>query len=735
MSDKPGALLQKLTQNQFSRITIGSLLDMLTKEVPAAWKLLNINVDRYKQVPSVVSALPETRDLNAVYQGINEIFPTFPFVASSQLKSQPSYFAAGQQILIAALGSTVAQYIIQKPKLSLFLKNIDLSVDIGKSSAKGAKDSGYLPKLIHGDLILIAKGLQLKPSQHRYELVESYYSLRGLMQFFLRYYFDLVIESESDEVAQHIDDIFLNFFNNLHLQENQYWKSFENGQKIKAQVEYTIAKDAPATRHPVLRNPFFDQINALHPIVHDGGSRKMTLSSKKLLDEQLSAYHSLSQKKAALFLRVLTGSKAPSYPRYLLAQTLKSEPKKLLLIQEAIETSMGNNPVSVQLLQIMAPITQKLAPKPKPKPQSKPKVFLDETDKRRMTAEKNIEDRAHIAAYTSEQLEGHFKNYLDKLYDRVKKKGALTQDGIKDYLSRFNKDAVEIVQRPRITVEEKTVFEESIDETLMEMGGQLSEDEVKEYQEGVHEALENLENMDVVERVKQIEMVGDVLSAAADMSDRKKEAEDHEQIYNNALAQEIQIDDDPAHVVTIEKFLSQPIPTNEKMKYLMTHIPKTLSIETHTIIDEKQQHCAQDSSNPVSIYKGNTLLTKALTRLMFPQNNFKELLQQEIIPILPDKNAPKISVRDFFTFPFAEKKGPSDDAWFEQHVYYLKMANGEGLLGEDDMNSLVENVDNFPTLEYKKYFSIVRKEKFEDTTFMAVYCLWQNNGLDKLRSS
>ena len=454
----------------------------------------------------------------------------------------------------------------------------------------------------------------------------------------------------------------------------------------------------------------------------------MTMTMKKLLDEQLEAFQSFSLQKMALFLRVVTHSKPANYPRYLLLQIAKTDAKKLTQFQEFLQTPEQAGSASPELLQILNPIAKQLAP-------AKPKVFIDETAKRRMKAEKNLQDRASVAAYTSEQLEGHFKNYLNKLYDRVKKKGALTQDGIADYLARFSKDAVQIAQKAVISPEEKAVFEESIDDTLLGLGGQLSEEEIQEYQEGVHEVLEGLEEDDVDERARKIEMVGDVISAASEMSDRKEEAKDHEQIYQNALALELKIDEEPKHVVTIEKLLAQPIPLEEKLKYLMTHIPQVLSIETHTIIEEKQRVCAQDSSNPVLIYRGDTLLVKSLIRLLFPHNIFKELLQQEIIPILPDKNAPKISVREFFTFPFAERKGPSEDAWFEQHLFYLQMAQEKGELGEEELNSLVENVDNFPTLEYKKYFSIVRKKKFEDTTFMAVYFLWQNNGLDKMRTN
>ena len=123
MPDKPGELLQKLTHNQFSQITVGALIESLNKAVPASWKLLNINVERYKQIPQIASSLPTNSELNTVYQALNEIFPTFPFITASQLKSQPNYTEVGHQFQIAAIGSTIAQYTLQKSHLTLFLKN------------------------------------------------------------------------------------------------------------------------------------------------------------------------------------------------------------------------------------------------------------------------------------------------------------------------------------------------------------------------------------------------------------------------------------------------------------------------------------------------------------------------------------------------------------------------------------------------------------------------------------
>ena len=90
-------------------------------------------------------------------------------------------------------------------------------------------------------------------------------------------------------------------------------------------------------------------------------------------------------------------------------------------------------------------------------------------------------------------------------------------------------------------------------------------------------------------------------------------------------------------------------------------------------------------------------------------------------------------MRDFFAFPFADRKGPAEASWFEQHLFYLELARDQGELEEADYEALVENIDKFPTLEYRKYYNIVRKKRFEETTFMAVYSLWQNNGLEKMR--
>ena len=70
---------------------------------------------------------------------------------------------------------------------------------------------------------------------------------------------------------------------------------------------------------------------------------------------------------------------------------------------------------------------------------------------------------------------------------------------------------------------------------------------------------------------------------------------------------------------------------------------------------------------------------------------------------------------------------------FEQHYAYLDIVKKQGELNEEDYQMIKENKDNFSPQEYTKYYNIFPKSLFEDTVFMAVYSLWKNDGLGKLR--
>ena len=179
-------LIHQLTHNQFGRITIGSLLVTLTTQLSASFKLLQINIDRYRMVPIVSTAIPNNMDLAAVYQSACDIFPTFPLIVSTQLKSQSNYAKIGHYLQIAEIGSMVPQYNPKQAHVVHFLRSIDLKVDTVRSSANASstKEFDYLPKLVRGDLILIAKGSKRLPTQQFHEIIEHLYCMEGLLQIF-----------------------------------------------------------------------------------------------------------------------------------------------------------------------------------------------------------------------------------------------------------------------------------------------------------------------------------------------------------------------------------------------------------------------------------------------------------------------------------------------------------------------------------------------------------------------
>ncbi|MBF0276148.1 MAG: hypothetical protein HQM13_00095 [SAR324 cluster bacterium] len=741
-------LIYKLTKNKFAEMPLGSLLANLTTMVSASFKLLQINVDRYRMVPIVSTAIPNNQDLSAVYQAACDIFPTFPLMVATQLKSQSNYAQIGHNLQIAAIASTAAHYEnnTRKPHIVHFQRSIDLSVDIVNSSSNSSstKDFSHFPKLVRGDLILIAKGAKWPASQHFHEIIEHLYCMDGLLLIFIRYYFDLIAHAETDEIAEYIDGIFLNFFIGLHFQELEYWKQYPDG--FRTQLETLVQKDSSKKRHPVLRHANFEQVKGFNPLIHDGGARKITTMTKSILDEQLQSFYSFSLKKLALFLRIVTNTKSQAYPRYLLVQIAKTNPKQLYLLKEFLNSDTKESVDSPELLNVVSYAIEQLTrsqpstPQVKKAPQIE-KVSLtsavvhhDEETLRLKKAAKHLQERAKIASYSSEQLADHFQNYLDQLYARSQIKGALTQDKIKEYLTRFTKDAAKMARKTLVTPEEKNVFEESVHDMLKEFGKKLTQSEINEYQTEVKDVMSDFETSDVEKRVWKIECLGGVMNEAAGMSQRKEDAEERAQTYQEALAVKIQIGDDPKHVISVEDFLNQPIALYEKIKFLYNCTPDPLTVKRYRALEDVQNQHTQGTTNPVAIYKGNTLLVRALTRLLFPKNTFKLLLQREIIPILPDKTQPSITVRDFFSFPFAEKKkGPEEDSWFAQHLYYLGLARDQGVLKEEDYQGLVENIDKFPVLEYRKYYNIVRKNRLEETVFMAVYSLWKNNGLEAMR--
>lgn len=108
-------------------------------------------------------------------------------------------------------------------------------------------------------------------------------------------------------------------------------------------------------------------------------------------------------------------------------------------------------------------------------------------------------------------------------------------------------------------------------------------------------------------------------------------------------------------------------------------------------------------------------------------------LKKSIIPYGLDKKAKRMSVAEFFTFPFGDYNGPEEDDWFDYHMRYLQMAVKANKLNKSNFVKIFNLLSHLPQVKYRKYFNIFPNDQFEETTFMAVYDLWQNKAFEKLR--
>ncbi len=128
-----------------------------------------------------------------------------------------------------------------------------------------------------------------------------------------------------------------------------------------------------------------------------------------------------------------------------------------------------------------------------------------------------------------------------------------------------------------------------------------------------------------------------------------------------------------------------------------------------------------------------------LTDASFESDKRKEAAELEaffaknLIPYGLEKKAKRVNVTDFFTFPFGDFSGPDEEDWFDYHLRYLQLAVKKSKLDKKNFIKIFNNISFLPKVKYKKYFNIFPNDQFEETTFMAVYDLWQNKAFDRLK--
>lgn len=616
-------------------------------------KAVSRNLERYNHIEAVRSRIADAKGLNAEFNAISRLFPSFGFIIANELDQRPENYDIARNMRLAVTASTISSKADFDANAQLFLNDIEKDSDLETLEQKlqqAESDQTYFPGVIHRDFILLEESQPaLRTSTDPHDLIEILYYFQGFKQVFLKYMFYLLGNAQNDSVGMHIYNIFSRLLFSIRNHEIRYWKKFKNGNKLQLQLMNTIVKDMDKVRHPYLRKHIFDRINNFNPVIQNGSVRNTIIEVRKLLAKQLAMFHTFSIDRMLMLMDVILKTFGKNYVTYLLIQLNRTDNEKLFNMYDQLKNS--NDEQTALLGKVVIAYTENL-----PRTQRRLKeqkrsgngvistIFKTAETLRKTHADENIKRDKDRKALTHDKVTAFLEERLKKLYERVKKEGALTQDKIPEYLARFTAAAESVMapipigsQKP--TIEEFTnVTVELLDEISSE--GELSEEEVDTYRTNIQEKAEALQSSDVEERTNIVDEIGVTLTDASFESDKRKE--------------------------------------------------------------EKER---------------------------------QEFFKKEIIPYGLDKRAKRISINDFFKFPFGDYSGPDEDDWFAYHMRYLQLAVKENRLDKSNFIKIFNAQQYIPRIKYKKYFNIFPNDQFEETTFMAVFDLWQNKAFDRLKES
>ncbi|MDT8446401.1 MAG: hypothetical protein RRB13_05840 [bacterium] len=115
------------------------------------------------------------------------------------------------------------------------------------------------------------------------------------------------------------------------------------------------------------------------------------------------------------------------------------------------------------------------------------------------------------------------------------------------------------------------------------------------------------------------------------------------------------------------------------------------------------------------------------------QVKFEKLKDSKIISIGFEEFSPSITVAELMSFPLGTKEAANEEEWFKCHLSYLHILADHSKIDKEKLDNIEAVKDRFPKIRYKKYFDIFPNNKFDDSVLSAVYSLWENNGLERLR--
>lgn len=932
------ALKRQLSNNDLSKY----YADLLFNEMdPNTLDLLNdltqFHLNRYSEVPEIRSIV-NSGDPDTQIKAILDVFPAFSLILSSELNINPEHFNISKLMQITGIASNLTRFEESDSLVSTFLNCINPKEKIELLNRKISDQSpgySYLPKMVNFDFLIIKKKYNnLMPSEDINELIEIIFCFQGLIQIYLKYYFDLVCQATSDVIVLHIDKIFSGLFATLKYQEIKYWNNYTDSSKLQSEIQQLIEMDDPENSHPVIRRHIFEGLQEFNPLFKDSRVQYSDPDIQQFHAKQLDTFLNFSVQKMALVLGAVQICKGRSHLVYLLAQILKTNSQKLFLIHKIIKSSaIRENKELIQMVEYFVKKISKTHKRTNLKSSQPPgMVTIIETAEslRRKKAMKLQQEKKNVVSLTNQQVSSFIETRMKRLYDRIKIKGALTQDNVSSYLNKFataaqplfehstvelqhqaienfrvstanilqgiyqkgslNKEKIyqynkliqeniellysagqdkynkildqigiiiseaenkslkgpdddlfqdsKIIRTPNeqkestiytdyelskknssfdinnskdfsakylahfnsyakqlvtdvpVEQQEEAFFEvkTSVNTILKKMmqDGFIQKEKLEKYERSIQQKLSTLLDRNLEDRSKILGQVESALFKISSASNKKAQSilsfnpqKPIDDILNSGrklmeneiplflenylkkLHQRSRIDGDLTEK-RVSEYLTQ---FSQAAQKIVIEIPSNLLeqqiTEFELSTDEILHKISSGGNLPTeSIYKYQEDINKKSHKLRTPNTRNRirivdqiglvladaseesqkqkkptideHFLTEELIPYGLDNQASLLSMNDFFALPFADRTGPNEKNWFEYHLKYLEMAKETNKLESEIFQKIKDSLSAIKKKKYKKYFNIFPNDTFEETTFMAVFDLWQNKALERL---
>ncbi|MBF0289568.1 MAG: hypothetical protein HQM14_17275 [SAR324 cluster bacterium] len=680
-------------------------------------KILTETLDKYCKAAKFFEG-----DLQILFDKSIQSFPSFLFVIAAQLSAVQKHklFAETIQIVGVACGSL--NHFPNQTGIELFVESIDPEANSEKLAEQLFNDDStqpHLPKVLFDDLSLIGESFKLNQTNNKQTLIEYRYLVSGFIRIFLKYYFDLLAHAQNDEMAEHIDQIFVDFFKYIKKADEKIWPMIPNFNILEVQMNHIVAQNKP----PHFFKKRFEYLETCNPLI-----RKKDDLSDSLLQNQLKQWQVFSTKKLLLFLNTVNFCIGRAYAWFLLLQLHQRNTQHFLTLENHIsQYNFGNK--YADLLNL----TQNFS-SPRNKARRQTTQILTEVK----TKTENPSQIKHITPKQKKEDPNisldirSWGPYLAQFHQQVTMAGVLSEEELPVFFRGFAIAALQMLREKKVTPETSRKFKQTVN-NLMEgciQRSSLGKQEVKVFQKQIGREMMNVRTVDFKKRAEKIDSIGLVLVQA------HRKQEEYEQSFRQALPIQLTVNYEAERITfTVEDVLLLPLANRQKERLLEAYVPTLISDITMKAIYNLSLTMPDGPGVTTSIYdigKYANLKIQKLRALLETSQRLKYFLNKPIVLLKHNKKTLQITIEQFFQFPLSSHEQQPDADRFDQHMQYLKRQKEKNLFPIYAYEILANNLDAIPQVKYSQYFTIFPNNKFQQSKLESIIMLWQTKALEDL---